>query len=125
MMKTMWSLVQDDEYVFSRLSEDLQLFPKIYGSCGSLYIVEEVESLTFESEPWGSEISFKSFSKRATVAMAIMDFLEELDTVFEEPIHLCDIKTSHFGISKQGRVKFIDLDATFAKSMLGMYYMNR
>ena len=56
-----------------------------------------------------------------TNAMAIMDFLEELDTVFDEPIHLCDIKTSHFGISKDGRVNFIDLDSIFAKSILGMY----
>ena len=121
MMKTMWALVQDDEYVFSRLSQKLQLFPKIYGSCGSLYVVEEVEPLEFRPASWGKEISFKNFAKRAAVAMEVMDFLEELDTVFDEPIHLCDIKTSHFGISKDGRVNFIDLDSIFAKSILGMY----
>ena len=121
MMKTMWSLVQDDEYVISRLSQELSLFPTIYGSCGSLYIVEEIEPLSYDSASWGKEISFKKFGERAIVAMAIMDFLEELDTVFEEPIHLCDIKASHFGISYQGRVKFLDLDAIFAKSILGMY----
>ena len=123
-MKTMWSLVQDDEYVYSRLSQELGLFPTIYGSCGSLYIVEEVEPLSFKAALWGKEISFKSFAERATVAMAVMDFLEELDTVFDEPIHLCDIKASHFGISNQGRVKFIDLDAIFPKSILGIYEIN-
>ena len=119
-MKTMWSLLQDDEYVFSKLGQDLNLFPTIYGNCGSLYIVEEVEPLSFKSaSSWGKEIPFKEFAKRATIAMAIIDFLDELDTVFEEPLHLCDIKTSHFGISKHGQVKFLDLDAIFAKSILG------
>ena len=119
-MNTMWSLVQDDEYVFSRLGQDLNLFPSIYGTCGSLYIVEEVEPLSFTSaSSWGKEITFKEFARRATIAMAIIDFLDELDTVFDEPIHLCDIKASHFGISKRGGVKFLDLDAIFAKSILG------
>ena len=119
-MKTMWSLVQDDEYVFSKLGQDLNLFPTIYGSCGSLYIVEEVEPLSFKSaSSWGKEIPFKEFARRATIAMAIMDYLDELDSVFDEPLHLCDVKTSHFGISKSGQIKFLDLDAVFAKSVLG------
>ena len=119
-MKTMWSLIQDDEYVFGKLSQDLNLFPTIYGSCGTLYVVEEIEPLSYKSSSFlAKEMSFNNYGERATVAMAIIDFLEELETLSEEPIHLCDIKLSHFGISKQGRVKFLDLDAIFAKSVLG------
>jgi len=35
----------------------------------------------------------------------VMDLLDELETIFEEPLFLCDIKAEHFGISKHGRVK--------------------
>ena len=115
----MWSLVQDDEYVYSKLAESLDLFPTMYGSCGGLYIVEEIEPLPSSSELWRKEISFETFARRATIGMAVLDFLEELDTVFGEHVHLCDIKASHFGISSQGRIKFLDLDSIFAKSILG------
>ena len=54
------------------------------------------------------------------VALAILDFLDELETVFDDPVHLCDVKPDHFGISESGRVKFLDLDSVFLKPYLGM-----
>jgi len=54
--------------------------------------------------------------------LAILDLLDELETVFEEPIHLCDVKPEHFGISDTGRVKFLDLDSVFLKPYLGKVY---
>lgn len=62
---------------------------------------------------------FDDFLKRVAVAMAIMDLLDELETVFEEPVFLCDIKPSHFGISDAGKVKFLDLDTIFFHNTLG------
>ena len=120
MMETVWSLIQDDEFVFAKLFETLEIFPTLYGTCGTLYVVEELEQLSSGPGIWDSkEPSFKSFSKRVMVAMAIMDLLDELETVFDEPLHLCDVKASHFGISDRGRVKFLDLDSVFLKSILG------
>ena len=63
--------------------------------------------------------SFEGFAKRAALGMALLDFLDELDTVFHEPVHLCDVKPEHFGISDQGRVKFVDLDTVGFKSVIG------
>ena len=63
--------------------------------------------------------SFDEFSRKAALAMAVMDLLDELDAVFHEPVHLCDVKPEHFGISEQGRVKFLDLDTIFMKSIIG------
>ena len=54
------------------------------------------------------------------MALAILDFLDELETVFDDPVHLCDVKPDHFGISESGRVKFLDLDSVFLKPYLGM-----
>ena len=53
--------------------------------------------------------------------LAILDLLDELENVFDQPIHLCDVKPEHFGISDFGKVKFLDLDSVFLKSYLGEY----
>ena len=65
-------------------------------------------------------MAFKEWAQRVAVALAILDFLDELETVFDDPVHLCDVKPDHFGISESGRVKFLDLDSVFLKPYLGM-----
>ena len=67
-----------------------------------------------------SKLAFKEWAQRVAVALAILDFLDELETVFDDPVHLCDVKPDHFGISESGRVKFLDLDSVFLKPYLGM-----
>ena len=39
--------------------------------------------------------------------------------MFEEPLFLCDVKSDHFGLSEHGRVKVLDSDAVFPKSVVG------
>ena len=61
-----------------------------------------------------------SYLNRVTVAIAIFDLLRKLKTSFAEPIHLCDIKPAHFGVSESGQVKCIDGDNVFLQSTLGI-----
>ena len=63
--------------------------------------------------------SFEEFARRAAIGLALLDFLDEVETVFHEPVHLCDVKPEHFGISDRGRVKFVDLDAVGFKTIIG------
>jgi hypothetical protein len=65
--------------------------------------------------------SFSEFSVRASVALAILEFVDELESVFRQPMHLCDVKASHFGIAGDAKIKFLDLDAVFQKSILGKF----
>ena len=44
-MKNVWTLALDQEYVLSRLFKHYDVFPELYGSCGGLYMVEEVITL--------------------------------------------------------------------------------
>jgi len=44
-MKNVWTLALDQEYVLSRLFKHYDVFPELYGSCGGLYMVEEVQPL--------------------------------------------------------------------------------
>ena len=40
-----WSLIQDNEYVLSKLHASLDVFPTLMGTCGGLYVVEALEPL--------------------------------------------------------------------------------
>jgi len=66
-----------------------------------------------------SNFRFSDWSIRVSVAKAILEFLDELDSVFDYPVHLCDVKPSHFATSETGNVKFLDLDSVFLKPSLG------
>lgn len=108
-MKNVWALALDPEYVLSRLYKHYDVFPELYGSCGGLYMVEQLRPLPTTS--MFKALSFPAFSDRVRIALAMLDLLEELDTMFTSPLHLCDVKAEHFGISDNGRVKFLDLDS--------------
>ena len=116
-----WSLIQDNEYVLSKLHASLDVFPTLMGTCGGLYVVEALEPLSYPH--YLAKLSFSQWAQRVSVALAILDLLDELENVFDQPIHLCDVKPEHFGISDFGKVKFLDLDSVFLKSYLGKYLL--
>jgi hypothetical protein len=43
----LWTLIQDNEYIFSKLYSNLDVFPSLYGTCGGLYVVEALEPLSY------------------------------------------------------------------------------
>jgi hypothetical protein len=45
--------------------------------------------------------------------------LDELETVFSEPLYMCDVKPEHFGLSEHGRMKLLDSDSVHPKSIVG------
>lgn len=118
-MASLWSLVQDSEYVFSRLYAQTDVFPSLFGTCGGLFVVEALEPIKYPA--YYDKLTFKEWAQRVSVALAMLDFLDELDNVLDEPVYLCDVKREHFGISDFGRVKFLDLDSVFLKNYLGRH----
>ncbi|GJQ76969.1 hypothetical protein Trydic_g15165 [Trypoxylus dichotomus] len=75
-MDSLWVLLQDNEYLLSALHAERDIFPQLLGTCGSYFAVEYVEP--------------------------IEELLDELETGFPEPYHLCDVKLEHFGLTKSG-----------------------
>lgn len=112
-----WSLIQDNEYVLSKIYASVDIFPTLLGTCGGYYVVEALEPLSYPN--YLSKLTFHQWAQRVSVALAILDLLDELEHVFDEPIYLCDVKPDHFGISDFGKVKVLDLDSVFLKSFLG------
>ena len=73
----------------------------MYGRCGSAYVVEDLEPLPDAQKSLQVKGSFDEFAKASSLGLALLDLLDELETLFDEPFHLCDIKPEHFGISDQ------------------------
>ena len=73
----------------------------MYGRCGSAYVVEDLEPLPDAQKSLQVKGSFDEFAKASSLGLALLDLLDELETLFDEPFHLCDIKPEHFGISNQ------------------------
>jgi len=115
-MKNVWTLALDNEYVFSRIFSHYDVFPEMFGSCGGIYVVERLRPLDMPS--YLQRVNFQGWVERVKVSLAILDLLEELDNMFLAPLHLCDIKPEHFGLSDHARAKFLDLDSVFLKPVV-------
>ena len=115
-MKNIWSLSLDPEYVFSRIFKEFDVFPEIIGTCGGLNFVEEVKPLKMPA--YMDNVSFEGWVERVKLALVMLDLLEELETMFDHPVHLCDIKPEHFGLSDHGRMKYLDVDNVYLKPIV-------
>ena len=115
-MKNIWTLILDNEYVFSRLFQHFDVFPELFGSCGGLYVVEKMKPLNMPH--YLQRVNYQGWVERVKVGLAILDLVEELENMFDHPLHLCDIKSEHFGLSVHGRVKYLDVDSVFLKPVV-------
>lgn len=121
-MDNLWYLLQDNEYLLSTLFTDKDVFPQLLGTCGPYFAVEYLEPLPDISSVLTISDSREDWGKRLKIAIQIMDLLEELETGFREPFHLCDVKIQHFGVVKgRAKLKFIDLDGVLPKSVVNSY----
>ncbi|CAH1180522.1 unnamed protein product [Phaedon cochleariae] len=119
-MDDLWLLLQDNEYLLSALFTDKDVFPQLLGTCGPYFAVEYLEPVPASSSLLTASDSRENWGQRLKVALQILDLLEELETGFREPFHLCDLKLRHFGSVKNGqKLKFIDLDGVLPKSVAG------
>lgn len=119
-MENLWPLLQQNEYLMSLVYEDRDVFPQLIGTCGTFYAVEYVRPIETPTTVLALSDSVPEWAKRLKLAVMIMDLLEELDASFPEPIHLCDVKINHFGLPLGGqRLKFLDLDAVFPRTVIG------
>lgn len=124
-MDNLWKLIQDNEYVLSSLYSDRDIYPQIIGTCGNFYAVEYLKPVDSIPSLFALSDSQDEWNQRVKIAIMMMDFIDELDIGFHEPFHLCDVKIDHFGLTEaETRVKFIDLQGVYPKSILDKYIEN-
>ncbi|XP_063382444.1 divergent protein kinase domain 1C [Cydia fagiglandana] len=117
-MENVWNLLQDNEYLALLLYEKFDIFPHLEGSCGSLYAVQKLNTI---SRYWHLITLYDSKSewvKRVKLSVMILDFLLRLDHALPEPLRICDIKMDHFGVTNDfKKIKYLDLDSVHPVSV--------
>lgn len=109
-IQTIWSLVQQTEYTVNTLYKNRSFTPKIYGTCGPVYIAEFTPSVENFQSGISKWLWTWNFRGRAKVALEIMKLLKVLDYDLHQPLNLCDVKADNFGVRENGEVTLIDTD---------------
>lgn len=109
-LRNMHGLALHNEYVFSLLYPNNDAIPRLYGSCGLFYFMEQVP---FTLNDVGATWSF-----RTSVARKLLDLVYRLDNSFHERLHVCDVKLDNFGIDNMsGQITILDADSVMINSV--------
>ncbi|GAB1599185.1 divergent protein kinase domain 1C-like [Argonauta hians] len=122
LMDSVWSLLQQEEYLMLRMSQHLPYIPRLHGTCGYMYAVESAPP----PQIFYSSVVRGGWTARVKLALAILDVIRALDSDYHEALHLCDVKPENFGMSEvNNRVKLIDTDCVLRDSTLRQIFYNR
>jgi len=117
-MRSLWTIVQQEEFIKLRLLQENKHFPQIYGFCGKYYAMERVKSLGDFTNlltlplPW---------FKRVGIALDLLDTINDLKQTFIGRLSHCDVQPGNFGLGQDGRVVALDIDTVFTQSQIYMY----
>ncbi|KAG7222964.1 hypothetical protein INR49_029186, partial [Caranx melampygus] len=130
-LASLWSLLQQEEYTFLRVLQDLSTHvAKVLGSCGHFYAVEYLSAghawdqniFSLEEvavpgpqgqDPAGAYGRWTTREMVHRIALSFLDMVWHFDNDFTHKLHLCDIKPENFAIRKDLTVVAIDVDMAF------------
>lgn len=115
LMNNLWQLSQDNEYVTLMINEHSRLFPRILASCGTFYAMEYAQPIS-QLDMFSDRL--EDFIQRIRQAEMILKLLKGLETSFEQPLHMCDVKLEHFGQLDGNRLVLLDSDTVFPKPVV-------
>ncbi|XP_035908302.1 divergent protein kinase domain 1B-like isoform X2 [Anopheles stephensi] len=106
-MRNSWNLIQNNEYLLSRLYEEKEIFPQVYGTCGDLFITELLDTVEFDERRYHftNHIDLSKWRYHLKVAVLILDYLDEMA---QNRFQMCAVLLAGFGIS-DSRMKYHDL----------------
>lgn len=115
-LASLWSLLQQEEYTFLRVLQDLSVHvPQVLGSCGHFYAVEFLSA----GHAWDQNIfsleeaGVSGQRGRWSIALSFLDMVSHFDLDFTHKLHLCDVKPENFAIRSDLTVVAIDIDMAF------------
>jgi hypothetical protein len=117
-MRSLWELLQQEEFIKLQLLQDMKHVPRVYGFCGVFYAVEKVKSLEDyinifkRPKPW---------SKRVHVALELLDLVREFKKTSLGKLDHCDVQPGNFGVSENGTVVALDIDTVFTAPQMKVY----
>ncbi|VDP45487.1 unnamed protein product, partial [Soboliphyme baturini] len=113
--RSIWTLVNQEEFLNFKLLNYLQVFPKVIGTCGHMYAVEFIP-------PLDSNLYFHGPKYRAVHKS--MGTLKILQDSLNEAVHMCDVKRENFGesVAYPNRLMVLDGDMVFTDSRLNALF---
>lgn len=118
-LQNAWSLLQNNEYLALSLYEKYGIFPKLMGSCGPMYAVQKLESISGYWHLMTLYDSQEEWERRIKISLMILDFLLLLEERLPEPLHFCDVKMNNFGVTSDlKKVMYLDLDSVHPHSVV-------
>ncbi|KAL2085962.1 hypothetical protein ACEWY4_019282 [Coilia grayii] len=126
-LASLWSLLQQEEYTFLRVLQDLSHHvAKVVGSCGHFYAVEYLiaghawdqnifsldDSAGLDQTFWNGKSGIDR-ERIHRIALSFLDMVGHFEEDFSHHLHLCDIKPENFAIRKDLTVVAIDVDMAF------------
>lgn len=117
-LASLWSLLQQEEYTFLRVLQDLSTHvAQVLGSCGHFYAVEYLSAgHAWDQNLFSLDEARGRWSARQQVqriALSFLHMVEHFDHDFTHKLHLCDIKPENFAIRDDLTVVAIDVDMAF------------
>ena len=89
-----------------------RLVPEIYGSCGELLAYEFLSP-----EALHASLFDRSWPHRVQLALALLDYLQELEHTAYGALHLCDMLWGNVGVTRNSNgktlIKSIDNDCSY------------
>ena len=112
--QSLYSLLQQDEYLFVKYFQTSKHIPQIYGSCGHFYAMEYLPPGKLLSPGViNNNAYFSSWKDRVGMALGLLDLIYSFEKDFPHKLHICDVKGENFGKGDDSMVKLIDTDAVF------------
>ena len=105
------------EFLLSVLLKDTPNLPKLYGTCGHVFAVEDAPDeilggMFVDNRPWDTKVK---------LALAFLDMVERLDNTTYGTLYICDFKFANFGVvtvDSDYLIKPIDLDSAWLPSQM-------
>ncbi|CAF3265025.1 unnamed protein product [Rotaria socialis] len=113
--RSLWSLIQIDEFVYTILLSDKAYAPKIRGTCGHIFALDKVinQNLPFdEKQELYSSSERPNWYQRVRLAVGIIEFFSDTwhyqDT--DQHLYLCQPLIKSFGYDKDYESKILKLN---------------
>uniref|UniRef100_A0A667XR35 Divergent protein kinase domain 1A n=1 Tax=Myripristis murdjan TaxID=586833 RepID=A0A667XR35_9TELE len=135
--RSMWALLQLNEFLLALVLQDREHTPKLLGFCGDLYVVEKVpySPLYGISLPWVIELWIPaglrrsmdqwftpSWPRKAKISIALLELVEDIFHGTFGSFLMCDVSATNFGYNDRHDLKVLDAryivpEASFQEGM--------
>ena len=105
-MRSIWSLLQQQEYALLTVLKNHKHIPRLLGTCGHFYAMEHLsQGKILAPEILSGLTQLAPWRDRLRVSVSLLEAVNSYEEEFKETLHMCDVKGENFGFDEDGVVK--------------------